>query len=130
MQQNQDLHEMISIFYNENQTINEIYAAAEKIIVFIYKNQLKNISVNKLRYEIFMSLTVRSKKQISLALLPPSDSALREHVKRVYYQIQSWLGRSLNPEDWGWKRSNSLMLPVMNNKPVAPAHLLEQVCKI
>ncbi|OXU23828.1 hypothetical protein TSAR_008354 [Trichomalopsis sarcophagae] len=66
-------------------------------------------------------------------MLPPTIPVLKEHAKRVYYQMQFWLGFNLNPEDWGWRRTSNMLLPIINTKPVAPKELLEMVfcgCKI
>ncbi|OXU32211.1 hypothetical protein TSAR_008005 [Trichomalopsis sarcophagae] len=74
-----------------------------------------------------------AKKELSLSSLPPTDSVLREHAKRVYYQMQIWLGFDLDPVLWGWKRTSNMLLPIMNPKPVAPIELLEMIfcgCKI
>lgn len=70
------------------------------------------------------------KKKFSLAVLPLTDAALKEHTKRVYYQIQLWLGHdSINPELWGWKRSGNILIPIMTTKMIAPKELLEIVSK-
>ncbi|XP_044765688.1 uncharacterized protein LOC123321942 [Coccinella septempunctata] len=61
-------------------------------------------------------------------MLPPTESALMQLTSRVYYQIQIWLGRrNLKPEDWGWHRSNFMLLPKMMSKAIAPQELLNNV---
>lgn len=117
---------MISVFYKPQEKIDNIYAAAEKVIMYLYDAGDQNLSLQELRYKIFCLLTGTSKKGFSLAFLPPTDSALLEHAKRVYYQVQVWLGRDdLNPEFWGWKRTSTMFIPVMSNNSIAPEDLLK-----
>lgn len=43
---------------------------------------------------------------------------------RVYYQVQTWQGNELNPEDWGWKLINNTLEPIRTLLPPAPEKLL------
>lgn len=73
-------------------------------------------------------MTATAKKGFSLASLPPTDSALKEHAKRVYLQVQVSLGfDNLNPKLWGWKRTSTMLIMVMNTEPIAPEKLLKIV---
>lgn len=128
LKKNEHLQEVIKIFYQPDKTIDEIYSAAEQFIVHLYKiDDQSDISVAELRYKNFASSVTNVKKEISLAVLPPTEAALREHSKRVYLQIQTWLGHDMNPEEWGWRRTNCMMLPIMTTKPPGPKELLEMV---
>lgn len=128
LEKNQNLQNLVTTFYNSQSTVSDVCAAGEKIIMYLYNAQdQKEISISKLRYKMFVSSVSQIKKQLSLAVLPPTAPALNEHGKRVYYQIQQWLGNSLNPEKWGWKRTLTMMLPVMSTADPAPKELLKQV---
>ena len=36
--------------------------------------------------------------------LPPTIDSACYHFSRVYHQVQTWLGRLINAEDWEWKK--------------------------
>ena len=54
---------------------------------------------------------------------------------RVYLQIQTWLGRHLNPTEWGWKSDQkknngnlqNTLTPVTSSKIFAPDDILQLV---
>lgn len=46
---------------------------------------------------------------------------------RVYYQVQTWLGNQLNPEDWGWKLIDNTLEPIKTLLPPAPEKLLNTI---
>lgn len=54
--------------------------------------------------------------------------ALDEHSKRVYYQVQVWLGnKTIKPTDWGWIKNEGSLEPIrMQNSP-APQELLQMI---
>lgn len=41
--------------------------------------------------------------------------------------MQTWLGNSKNPEDWGWQKTETLFLPIRTTEPLAPIDLLKLV---
>ena len=45
---------------------------------------------------------------------PPTSAPAKFHRLRVYYQVQEWRGEAghLDPEEWGWKITNRLQMPV------------------
>jgi len=60
-----------------------------------------------------------------LAKLPPTSNAARQHVLRVYHQIQTWLGNKLPVEEWGWEyQETNKLRPVPMTNPPAPDELL------
>lgn len=67
----------------------------------IYGAPIKEVSINTYRYLCFAK-SVGKNKPVKLNLLSSTDSAVEEHLFRVYYQVQKWLGNELNHEDWGW----------------------------
>ncbi|CAH0556725.1 unnamed protein product [Brassicogethes aeneus] len=69
----------------------------------------------------------KSKKQVQLSCLPPTSVAAHQHLFRVYYQVQVWLGYQLDPTDWGWKLVNNTLEPVQTLLPPAPDKLLNTI---
>ncbi|GFW59651.1 uncharacterized protein TNCV_2756601 [Trichonephila clavipes] len=66
-------------------------------------------------------------KNISFLLssLPPTTDASFEHLKRVYLQIQIWLGNDVDIDNWGWKHFSNMLIPITKNQLPAPDHLLQ-----
>lgn len=69
----------------------------------------------------------RNKKQVQLACLPPTSVAAHQHLFRVYYQVQTWLGYQLDPSDWGWKLVDNALEPIQTLLPPAPEKLLNTI---
>lgn len=64
--------------------------------------------------------------RLKLALMPPTDGALKEHVKRVYLQVQCWIGNDLNPCEWGWKNTGQILEPIFFLDPLIPENLMKK----
>ncbi|KAK4885772.1 hypothetical protein RN001_002043 [Aquatica leii] len=47
--------------------------------------------------------------------------------KAIYYQVQTWEGNQLNPEDWGWKLINNTLELIQTLLPPAPEKLLNTI---
>lgn len=62
-----------------------------------------------------------------MASLPPTEDAARLHTYRVYHQVQEWLGNYKDPEDWGWKKTKSIYMPIACEKDPAPPSLLKLI---
>ncbi|GFW03797.1 uncharacterized protein TNCV_2539081 [Trichonephila clavipes] len=62
---------------------------------------------------------------VLLSSLPPTPDAAFEHLKRVYMQIQIWLGNGVYIDNWGWKHFNNMLIPITMNRLPAPDHLLQ-----
>ena len=123
------------VFYEPHQNIDNLYEAAEKIVKQLYKSDLDgknyqtvaNESIADWRYRLYKKSVLTSKKAFHLSTIPPTKSALLQHVKRVYFQVQSWLGNTaIQPEQWGWKRTNLILVPIMMDEgtTVIPEELM------
>ncbi len=92
----------------------------ERFVVLCYDRTSTLTSVNKLRQELF------AKKSKVLDIIPPTQAALLQHVKRAVYQgIHVW-GQTLVlqpilpcPSNWGWKRDNQSWIPYWTALPQA-----------
>ncbi|XP_043506155.1 uncharacterized protein LOC122526681 [Polistes fuscatus] len=127
LQKNDNLQNAVKIFYNATSTVESLCECAEQIIAHLYNFKNPNQSLSDARYEKFASLPTDTTVEIRLATLPPTQPVLREHVKRTFYQVQSWLGNKLDARDWGWKQTTTMMIPIMNSKDSAPDNLLRMV---
>ena len=63
---------------------------------------------------------------VQVHTLPPTSAATENHSKRVFLQVQEWLGKTdqLNPEKWGWTCKNGKLFPDTVSLPAAPESLL------
>lgn len=127
VQQHPELHDLLLIFNNESSSPEEIERAGEKYLLALYKAPAHITSLNNLRHHIFHKTAAFNQKQVELARLPPTIDAAREHLYRVYLQIQLWRGKRLNPQNWGWKEDNGKLYPVFTKKPPAPDTLLKVI---
>ena len=60
--------------------------------------------INKLRYQHYIKQIGNSKltSTFQLEALPPTSSALIQHIFRVYQSVQQFMGHDLTATDWGW----------------------------
>ncbi|GBN69822.1 hypothetical protein AVEN_121511-1 [Araneus ventricosus] len=82
------------ILTNETRFFLAMYGASKKIDF-----------IDKYRYLSFVKNT-RNNKCAHLSCLLPTSAAAYQHLCRVDYQVQVWLGNELDPENWGWEGCN------------------------
>lgn len=124
IQKDSTLKSEVDKFYNSRSLVDEIKEAGERIMLKLFG--ATDESINQCRIDRFL-VSVTKSKAVNLATLPPTASATHQHSLRVYYQVQTWLGNSLNPEEWGWQRTETLFLPIRTIEPLAPPELLKLV---
>ncbi|GFY41262.1 uncharacterized protein TNIN_343811 [Trichonephila inaurata madagascariensis] len=66
-------------------------------------------------------------KPVQLSNLPPTNAAAHQHINRVYYQVQIWLGNDLDPQKWGWILRNEFLEPITTVLSPAPDELLNTI---
>lgn len=116
----------MEVFNHPESTIDDLQTCDIELIPKLYSFSSPN-SIIQGRYEKFIVSAVHGSAEVMLSQLPPTPEALLEHVKRTYLQVQSWLGKTLSPEEWGWKRTNTMLLPVQTTKNPAPDELIKMV---
>lgn len=121
-----DLHESAKVFKNVNEDANNIFEAGITCILGLYGAPAKIKDLNTLRFNSFIKATAK-KTSLVLSSLPPTTDAAFEHLKRVYLQIQIWLGNDVNIENWGWKYSRNMLIPVTMTQLPAPDNLLQML---
>ncbi|KAB0803039.1 hypothetical protein PPYR_00009 [Photinus pyralis] len=86
--------------------------------------------IDTLRYTLYNRITSRQglSANFNLAALPPTKDAAVQHVLRVYYQVQEWIGCKLNPLAYGWQRDREgHLVPTSATKEIAPPDILKMV---
>ena len=78
-------------------------ALLERFVVLLYDRTSDIMNVNDASKQLF------TQKSRSLENLPPSQEALKQHIKRASFQSNCWNKALLSnqvlpsPADWGWK---------------------------
>jgi hypothetical protein len=81
-------------------------------------------------------MLTKSFAAIQPAKLPPTESAATYHCFRVHFQILQWdsfMETSVKSTDWGWRKNDNSLVPIMTDKDPAPIDLLKFIrcnCKL
>lgn len=124
LQKNADLCSAARTFLLEDAEVDELVESGCTIIGAMYGNKLNSISLNKLRFLLYKKKCLKS-TTFKLESLPPTIAAAKEHIFRVYLQVQQWLGNELSATDWGWQKSNVGLRPMYTTDTIIPDELLE-----
>lgn len=120
------MHQFAEVFKQENCKVETIVENGLRILLAIYGAPKTELSIENFRYMTFAKLT-RLNTAVKLSSLPPTAAAACQHLSRVYYQVQNWLGNNLNPEQWGWTIINNILEPLKTLLPAAPDVLLNTI---
>ncbi|KAF6214414.1 hypothetical protein GE061_000993 [Apolygus lucorum] len=89
---------------DQNATPDQVADAGARFIAAVYSGA-SNTTLNDLRLHHFEKAL--SKVNFSLASLPPTAAAARQHSLRVFLQVQLWKGIAMDPKK-GHSCSNSI----------------------
>lgn len=92
----------------------------------VYNAPKSENNIDHHRYIQFIKST-KLHKPVQLSNLPPTSAAAYQHINRVYYQIQKWLGHDLEPQEWGWVLQDEFLQPITTLLPPAPDELLSTI---
>lgn len=120
-----DLHQAAQVFQQENCPPETIYNNGILFLLAIYGAPKTEKSIDNYRYLQFAKST-RLNVPVKLSSLPPTAAAA-QHLLRVYYQVQTWLGKNLDPQQWGWIVRNNFLEPITTLLPPAPDVLLNTI---
>ena len=96
-------------FSNELSSKEQIVAAGQRALAILYNG--KDDDLDQMRYSMFCDKLVSSKKQVKPEVLPPTSSTEKYHSMRVFCQVTQWKGREIDPTKWGWKVTNTMIMP-------------------
>lgn len=122
---NPDLLPYIRRFRDPAASPQDITEAGEKFLVVLYGGNHQTTTLNKLRFHSYV--TAAYKVSGNIASLPPTEAAASQHSFRTFHQVQQWLGRSLSPEEWGWRKAGNSLIPISTLRSPAPDTLLSLV---
>ena len=120
--------EQAEVFATESGTPKEISIAGEQTFVILY-NGTPGESLDSLRYKRFYEMVSTNTSCIHPQTLPTTSAAAKYHRLRVYFQILEWKGSGdkISPLEWGWKKSDGKLMPVLTDLPPAPDELLKMI---
>lgn len=122
-----ELGAAIESFKKHDLSHETVFENGKSVILAFYTDSRAK-TLTALRYETFTRLTAKkTHTATTLASLPPTAEAARQHLYRVYLQVQQWLGNELSPENWGWKRVGDVLMPVQTTNDPAPQNLLKMI---
>ena len=117
--------EAASLLRLPNVPKEEIHQAGNVIMVATY-NGSKGKDLDELCHEKY----VQKKKVTDFVhpqTMPPTKGGTCKHSERVYLTVQDWLGKSLNPVQWGWELVDGRYKPVYTDLPAGPQSLLDYI---
>lgn len=123
---NAHLAKLAEIFCCSDSCQDTIIKAGNEVIVSLYGGK-PNETLNKLRYRKFVEKAKRGMLTVTCKALPPTEAAAKFHCLRVFYQIQGWMEKKLNPLNFGWVEKSSILRPISTNMPPAPANILSKI---
>ncbi|GBM04158.1 hypothetical protein AVEN_115530-1 [Araneus ventricosus] len=63
-------------------------------------------------------------KVVGLNTLPLTSTAAQQHLFRIYYHEQTWLGNKRNPEEWFGNMTDSFLVRIQTTQLPAPGSSL------
>jgi len=121
------LQDIVKKFCDENCSHTEIFMAGCSYFTALFGAKKEEEAINIVRFDNFRKQASKAGKKVDLRSLCPTDEAIRQHSYRVHCQIQTWLGRTVDFQNWGWKVKENSQLPVTTIKQPAPAILLKSI---
>lgn len=117
---------MIPLKYLKILTLFQILLLQMEFVYYLQCTELQKILLTSIAYLSFIK-NIRSNKSVKLPCFPQTSSACYQHLYRVYYQVQVWLGNELNPKDWGWVFKDNSLEPIQSLLLLAPEKLLNTI---
>ena len=91
----------------------------EQFVVIMYDRSSTTCKVDEARFDLF------ARKQRAYDAIPPTQAALKEHVKRAVFQAGHLWGQSTlteqklpSPTNWGWSLQDNVWTPKWTALPV------------
>ena len=121
----EELEGCASLFLSEQQSHADIEQAGHQALATLYGCS----DLNSGRVLKFTQKVISSSSYLPPERLPPTADAARFHSRRVYLQVQAWLGNNMEPTEWGWMlhktAKGDILKPQKMEQTAAPASLLK-----
>lgn len=121
----------IRVFYDPEASRQSIDDVGERLMLALYGVPIEDTHLDNYRFRRFQTSVARAKLEVRLAQLPSTLAAASQHFRRVYFQVQEWLGdNKFSILDWRWEYKNSMLMPIKTKSKPAPESLLRNIsCK-
>ncbi|GFY41967.1 uncharacterized protein TNIN_275051 [Trichonephila inaurata madagascariensis] len=106
-----NLDQLVQIFQEKNCPVQTLHKNGVRVLLAIYNVPPYESSIDNLRYTQFIKST-KLNKPVQLSNTPPTSAAAHQHISRVYYQVQTWLGYHIEPQERGWILRNEFLEPI------------------
>lgn len=118
-----ELQDAAKIFKQPYASLDELVTSGIKCILALYGSKRYDVKLNQFRFDNFSKSVASKKTRVLLCSLPPTEDAALQHIKKVYLQIQYWMGNLLDPTNWGWELDvkRNLFKPIPMTNEVAPS---------
>lgn len=129
LEKNPNLRSSVELFKQKKVDPEMLACAGKLFLIALYGGHKEDTTMDILRFHRFAK-SMTTNKTNNLSLLPPTESAVRQHVFRTYLQVQTWLGIFKDPQEWGWRQTNNGLEPICTTAAPAPPELLKLIsCK-
>lgn len=128
-----DLHKHAEQFKCKNVVVDELVDSGLQLSLALYgapyefRSRCQTTSQLVEEWRLLMYTNASKSKKVDLRKIIPTVDGLTQHIKRVYFQIQTWLGEKLNPLDWGWELYNEELSPITMTKEAGPPEILNTI---
>ena len=111
---------------NDSDSSKEAVFSAGELILLVILGGKKEVSLDEMRARKYLvKLAAQDKRAVKLEALGPTTDAARQHILRVFFQVEEWKGHKLNPEMYGFKMNTFGLMPIKMTKEIAPPQLLK-----
>ncbi len=123
-------HDMnLEVLGQTDANLCDVISAGHRFFSILYSGKQSTTTMNLLRHTIFISKRDTPK----IKTLPPTDSALDEHIKRAHLQTMIWKAADedgppeVNITAFGWNIIDNIPKPRTGMSEVAPPELMKVV---
>ena len=102
------------MFTMANKSYKEIEEVGQQALITIY-SCIPGSVLDFERAARFSKKVVSSSTYIQPERLPPTRDSARYHIRRVYHQVQVWVGNDMDATQWGHHMVDS---SVINREPL------------
>ena len=128
LRKNENAYELIQEFLKIDNNKEIIEKTGENAALVLFEANQYELTINVVRTRMFSKKVAKATNFVKPERLPPTNSALKFHSFRVYFQIMKWLGiDTLKTEDWGWVNVEGKLLPRTTDKQPTPDSLLKTI---
>ena len=109
---------LLALTIHPSEISPQCMAILQRFVILLYDSTSTKTTVNEALKQLFVH------KGRQFDNIPPTESALKEHVKRTAYQAGHIWGQTLtprpelpSPQDWGWNFDDGMWKPFWTTQP-------------